>query len=158
VVLQELPSVQVVLNVIKALLEEDAVLAEVDFYTFPRLHDRTRLFKLPFCHIYALTRDQQEYASPNQYRTRLLVAIDFADQIGNPDSQDRRIHVYEERVENIIIRNLQIPNHLSLLPTDLTWEQMNFLGSDYDIDEQVDERVIDESILQVEVFYYRTVV
>jgi len=144
----------VVMHLIEAIIRQDAPLAsDIEFYQGMRLEDETRAFKLPFIHIFPLTRRQQEFESPQRYQQSMVVAVDLNVHRKDPDKFSR-LWEYEDQIEDAIIGQLQLKDFINLLPGPMDWVKFRYIGTSYE-DDQEDEMAVDNALIQFEAIYVK---
>lgn len=119
-----------------------------------------RIVDPPMMHIYAVRRNSEPDAvdsseeSHQIYSNIVNIAIYLTTKLDRSFTVRRKIHRYERRIKEIIRNNTQIgPEHPlweDHIPDWFVWEQMRFLGSDYQAHMQK-TNLLDDLLIEVEV-------
>ncbi len=147
------PSVQAVVNAIVQTLKDESKLESLEYYQTPHYQQAT--MGHPLCHVFAMRRVLADHASPKRYLSTLEVAIVVMMPSPEQDSNDRALHRIEELIEDVLLRNQQIP--LGNLPDDISWMQTKIESIDYLADEEA-QLVVDSFAMIINVSYTRVVV
>ncbi len=153
----KLPAPQAIINAIVALLKSNKVLAtKLEFFSIPHYEQRT--MNQPICHVFARTRDVEEFASAKRYESTMRLGILIMQPQPEQRSKDRVIHVYEQLVEDTIINNFQLTTQkeAGLLPDNVAVDEISVLGADYQTRED-DQLIVDELLMDIQVQYVRVV-
>lgn len=104
----------------------------------------------PFANVFAMEKAHRQHGFQDIYEYTLSVGLILAHKHTQSQDRSRRIHVYEEAIEDVIIKNRQPEIK------DITVQQMRVVSSSYQ-ELVTDKLSLDALVMRIDVDYNRVV-